>query len=258
MSFSENMNGSSKRGKRKAHISYQDNRDDAEGFNKRRMELDKETDEDIDSDSNSEESDLNSKDSDYSYSDSNSVDRDSNEEDEEYEVDKIVDKRIKNGREEYRVKWKYWPASSNTWEGLDHLENCKEKLEEYNNRPARPEPSRPGPARPEPARPRTSRPRAARSGPPRPQHAQSQPSRPEPSRPGPAANRSLPSDNTNNRKNIPPGYYQKVFLHAEFLRTDKTEDPQITQIGCTALHGGKTFFQAVTPKCLPKILLKQL
>ena len=62
------MNGSSKRGKRKTHISYQDNRDDAEGFNKRRMELDKETDEDIDSDSNSEESDLNSKDSDYSYS----------------------------------------------------------------------------------------------------------------------------------------------------------------------------------------------
>jgi len=55
------------------------------------------------------------------------------EEEEEYEVEAIVDKRVKKGVVEYFVKWKGWPSDTNTWEGLDNLENSGELIDEYEN-----------------------------------------------------------------------------------------------------------------------------
>ena len=61
-------------------------------------------------------------------------------------------------------------------------------------------------------------------------------------------------DSSTDRKSIPSGKYSLVFLHIEYLRTNENESPQITQIGCTAWPSGDTFFRAVTPKILPKLI----
>lgn len=57
---------------------------------------------------------------------------------EEYEVERIVDKRVKTiGKRtkiEYLVKWKDYPAYENTWEPIENLTNCKELLREFNQR----------------------------------------------------------------------------------------------------------------------------
>jgi hypothetical protein len=50
---------------------------------------------------------------------------------EEYEVESIVDKRIRHRRIEYRVKWKDYPEWESTWEPLDHLSNARGKIDEY-------------------------------------------------------------------------------------------------------------------------------
>lgn len=39
----------------------------------------------------------------------------------EYEVDKIVRKRLKNGKAQYLLKWKNYPASENTWEPEENV-----------------------------------------------------------------------------------------------------------------------------------------
>ena len=53
------------------------------------------------------------------------------ESEEEYEVETILDKRIRKGKVEYLVKWKGWDlAEHNTWEAVAHL-NCDEIMEEY-------------------------------------------------------------------------------------------------------------------------------
>ena len=49
---------------------------------------------------------------------------------EEYEVEKIVDKRMKKGKPEYYVKWKNWPDEDNTWEPVDNLE-CEDLIAEF-------------------------------------------------------------------------------------------------------------------------------
>jgi hypothetical protein len=51
-------------------------------------------------------------------------------EDEEYEVDQILDKRIKKGRTEYLVKWKGYSNEENTWEPTQNL-HCPDKIREY-------------------------------------------------------------------------------------------------------------------------------
>lgn len=37
-------------------------------------------------------------------------------------VERIMEKRFHNGRDEYLIKWKNYPHSSNTWEPIEHLE----------------------------------------------------------------------------------------------------------------------------------------
>ena len=54
------------------------------------------------------------------------------DEDEEYEVEEILNKRIKKGQVEYLVKWKGWDLPEhNTWEHKDNLDNSTEVITEY-------------------------------------------------------------------------------------------------------------------------------
>ncbi len=52
--------------------------------------------------------------------------------DNEYEVEKIVDKRIKNGKIEYKIKWAGYSMNECTWEPMKNLESAKELVDEYN------------------------------------------------------------------------------------------------------------------------------
>ncbi|EAR82061.4 heterochromatin protein (macronuclear) [Tetrahymena thermophila SB210] len=49
----------------------------------------------------------------------------------EYEVEKIVDKKIENGQIFYKVKWKGWDSTYNTWEPENNLFRVSEMIEEY-------------------------------------------------------------------------------------------------------------------------------
>jgi len=50
---------------------------------------------------------------------------------EEYEVESIVNKRLRKGKAEYLVKWKGWEdPDDNTWEPIAHLD-CKDLIDEY-------------------------------------------------------------------------------------------------------------------------------
>ena len=48
----------------------------------------------------------------------------SSEEDEEYEVEEIIEKKIKKGEISYKVKWKGYPLSESTWEPAKNLSNA--------------------------------------------------------------------------------------------------------------------------------------
>ena len=55
---------------------------------------------------------------------------------EEYEVDEIVDDNEIDGEQCYRVHWKGYDSTHDTWEPIGHLANAKEKVQKYlaNNR----------------------------------------------------------------------------------------------------------------------------
>lgn len=49
----------------------------------------------------------------------------------EIEVEKILQKRTINGVDEFKVSWKGYSRSECTWEPFDHLNNCLEKIEQF-------------------------------------------------------------------------------------------------------------------------------
>jgi transposase InsO family protein len=56
----------------------------------------------------------------------------------EYEVEKILEHRMRKGQKEYFVKWKGWPESYNGWEPEEHLEGAPDVLREYHASAAEP------------------------------------------------------------------------------------------------------------------------
>lgn len=52
--------------------------------------------------------------------------------DEEYEVEKVLDKRVKKGQVGYLVKWKnYDDPDDNTWEPADNLKEAKPTIDKF-------------------------------------------------------------------------------------------------------------------------------
>jgi len=50
---------------------------------------------------------------------------------EEFEVEKIINKRIVQGKEKFLVRWKGYTAEADTWESRENLENARELVEEF-------------------------------------------------------------------------------------------------------------------------------
>ena len=49
----------------------------------------------------------------------------------EWEVEKVLDSRMRKGVREYLVKWAGWSPSYNQWEPEEHLQGAPEALSAY-------------------------------------------------------------------------------------------------------------------------------
>ncbi len=48
-----------------------------------------------------------------------------------YEVEKILSRRVNNGKLQYKIKWKNYPINQSTWEPMENLTTVKEMLEDF-------------------------------------------------------------------------------------------------------------------------------
>ena len=61
---------------------------------------------------------------------------------EEYEVEKILDARMRRGKVQYLVKWKGYPDVDNLWISTESCQNAPEELENFYERfPTKPRPA---------------------------------------------------------------------------------------------------------------------
>ena len=56
------------------------------------------------------------------------------ESEQEYEVEEVLEKKRYGRHWRYRIKWKGYPVDESTWEPIKNLENCAEKLREFEKR----------------------------------------------------------------------------------------------------------------------------
>ena len=49
----------------------------------------------------------------------------------EYEVEKILDTRIRRNKNQYLIKWKGYPMYDSTWESEDNIKNTQSLLKEF-------------------------------------------------------------------------------------------------------------------------------
>lgn len=61
---------------------------------------------------------------------------DGSDEDPEYVVEKVLEKKVDEGILKYLVKWKNYPASSNTWEPAENLADCDKVVIQFETRKA--------------------------------------------------------------------------------------------------------------------------
>ncbi|XP_015785057.1 chromobox protein homolog 1-like [Tetranychus urticae] len=59
-----------------------------------------------------------------------------NAEDEMYDVEKILDVRVRDGKKEYFLKWTGWASSFNSWEKEENV-NCPELIATYEEKQRR-------------------------------------------------------------------------------------------------------------------------
>ena len=48
-----------------------------------------------------------------------------------YNIEKILERRVVNGKFQYKIKWEGYPMSQCTWDPLKNLESVKELVEEF-------------------------------------------------------------------------------------------------------------------------------
>ncbi len=53
----------------------------------------------------------------------------------EFEVDRLLDRRVVRGQEQYLVRWKGYGAHEDTWEPTCNLRNAQELLREFRDKP---------------------------------------------------------------------------------------------------------------------------
>lgn len=49
----------------------------------------------------------------------------------EYEVKRIIGKKGRNDRLKYKVQWRGYPKEEATWEPMEHLQHCQQKIDKY-------------------------------------------------------------------------------------------------------------------------------